>query len=193
MSEDFHQNMFKLTLLDCERLGKAINNHLKSLKILRIRRSQLLGDHCRALTHCLVSNETIEELDLSHCQIGDVGALCIAKVLCVHPTLRHLNLCNNNIGVLGAEGIGFALLMPNCGLITLDLRLNRLNHDGAMGIMRALVRSDKLEELSMAGCLFDDDETPVRVGQMLQLNSSLRKLDISNNWLDDDGGDVSLR
>lgn len=58
-----------------------------------------------------------------------------------------------------------------------------------MGIMRALVRSNKPEELVFAGCLFTD-ETAIRVGQMLKVNLSLKILDVSSNWFGDEGGQV---
>ncbi|RZC36889.1 hypothetical protein BDFB_004457 [Asbolus verrucosus] len=189
VSDKFNWNMFKLSVADCQRLGRSIH-HLKSLRVLRIHRSKLEDAHARALMQGFIKNETVEELDLSHCLIGDQGALCIAKVLCVHPKLRILNLCDNRIERLGCEGLGFALLEPGCSLEKLNLKLNPLREGGAMGIMRALVRGTKLVELSMAACEFDDD-APVRVGQMLILNTSLKKLDISNNWFDEEGGRVS--
>jgi hypothetical protein len=46
----------------------------------------------------MVKNMTITRLDFSHCQIGDDGALAIGKLLNVHPALKELVLCNNNIG-----------------------------------------------------------------------------------------------
>lgn len=188
VAEKFTWHMFKLSHMDCQRLGKSLNQ-LKSLRILRIHRSRLEDQHVRLLMQGLVKNQTIEELDLSHCLIGDQGALCIARVLCVHPKLKILNLCNNRIETLGSEGIGFALLEPGCSLEKLNLNLNPLCEGGAMGIMRALVRGTNLTEFSMASCEFDDD-APIRTGQMLKLNLTLKKLDVSNNWFDEEGGQV---
>jgi Ran GTPase-activating protein (RanGAP) involved in mRNA processing and transport len=189
VSDKFNWDMFKVSVGDCQRLGKALH-HLKALRVLKIHRSKLEDQHIRVLMQGFIKNETVEELDLSHCHIGDQGALCIAKILCVHPKLRILNLCNNKIERLGCEGLGFALLESGCSLEKLNLKLNPLGEGGAMGIMRALVRGTKLVELSMAACEYDDD-APIRTGQMLILNTSLKKLDVSNNWFDEDGGQVS--
>ncbi|CAH1374531.1 dynein regulatory complex subunit 5-like [Tenebrio molitor] len=186
VSDKFNWDMFKVSVGDCQRLGKALH-HLKALRVLKIHRSKLEDQHIRVLMQGFIKNETVEELDLSHCHIGDQGALCIAKILCVHPKLRILNLCNNKIERLGCEGLGFALLESGCSLEKLNLKLNPLGEGGAMGIMRALVRGTKLVELSMAACEYDDD-APIRTGQMLILNTSLKKLDVSNNWFDEDGG-----
>ncbi|KAJ8932297.1 hypothetical protein NQ314_014790 [Rhamnusium bicolor] len=187
--DDFSWNMFKLSVADCRNLGIAILE-LKQIKILRIHRSKLEYKHCQALMQSLVLNRTLVELDLSNCQIGDLGALCVAKVLEGHPTLKKLNLSNNYIGQIGSEGIGFSMLEHNCAqLEVLNMRLNPLKKDGAMGIMRALVRCSIPEELSMSGCLFDED-TPIKVCQMIKVNGSLKKLDVSGNWFGEDGGEA---
>lgn len=129
---------------------------------------------------------------MSYCQIEDRGALCVAKFLTLHPVLRKLNLANNLIGGTGGEGIGFALTRDTCcPLKCLDLRLNPLGHKGTMGILRAIVRPNRynLKELSLAACLFED-ETSVRVAQMVGLNRSITKLSISNNWFTKEAYDV---
>lgn len=50
------------------------------------------------LLQYIEKNSTITRLDLSHCNIGDQGALTIGKLLTVHPALKELVLCNNKIG-----------------------------------------------------------------------------------------------
>ncbi|GJQ88259.1 hypothetical protein Trydic_g13247 [Trypoxylus dichotomus] len=182
---DFTWNMFKVSVMDCRRLGKAILA-LKSLKVFRLHRSAIDDERVRALSQNLIKHKTITDIDLSHCLIGDQGALCIAKLLLTQQTLRSMILANNKIGVTGAIGIGFALLQNECcPLVHLDLRLNPLGHDGVMGIFRALVRGNIPEELNLAGCLFEE-ETALRLCQMLKLNSTLKWLDVSCNWFDED-------
>jgi len=56
------------------------------------------GSLVTILLEDMVKNMTITRLDFSHCQIGDDGALAIGKLLNVHPALKELVLCNNNIG-----------------------------------------------------------------------------------------------
>ncbi|KAJ8976667.1 hypothetical protein NQ317_004685 [Molorchus minor] len=184
---DFDWNMFKLSVEDCQRLGIALLS-LPNLTILRINRTVLEYKNCQALMQGLIFNQTLTELDLSNCQIDDEGALCVAKLLGSHPTLKILNLSNNCIKQLGAEGIGFTLLQESCAqLDVLNLRLNPLGNEGTLGIMRALVRCDIPKEVSMSGVLFDDD-TPMKVGKMIKINKGLKKLDLSNNWFGEDGG-----
>uniref|UniRef100_A0A6P7F4V2 Dynein regulatory complex subunit 5-like n=1 Tax=Diabrotica virgifera virgifera TaxID=50390 RepID=A0A6P7F4V2_DIAVI len=189
VKEDFNWNMFKVTILDCQRLGKAILD-LKNLKILRIHRSNIEDKHCQALMQNLIKNKTIVELDLSNCKIGDQGALCIAKFLMNHQLLRKLVLTNNLIGQIGAEGIGYALCQNSCPpLETLILTLNPLKHDGVMGILRALVRRPVPKELSLSTCQFGC-ETPDKLSKMLKWNDTLKVLDVSCNWFGKEGGEM---
>ncbi|XP_056636675.1 dynein regulatory complex subunit 5 [Diorhabda sublineata] len=191
VKEDFNWNMFKITVSDCQRLGKAILD-LKLLKVLRIHKSNIEDKHCQALMQNLIKNKTIVVLDLSNCKIGDQGTLCIAKVLMNHPTLRKLILTNNLIGQIGAEGLGYGLIQDTCPpLESLILRLNPLGHAGVMGILRALVRCSFPTELSLSSCLFED-ETPEKISKVLNWNDTLQVLDVSNNWFGEYGGDLMV-
>ncbi|VEN44616.1 unnamed protein product [Callosobruchus maculatus] len=188
VGEDFNWDMFKVSVTDCVRLGKAILE-LKQIKILRVHRSNIEYKHCQALMQSLIRNRTLVVLDLSNCNIGDQGALCVAKVLLTHPTLKKLNLTNNRIGQIGSEGISYALTLDKCARIhELNLRLNPLGHEGVMGVLRALVRCDIPKELIISGCNFEE-ETPWKLCRMIKHNTTLEGLDISNNWLGADGGE----
>lgn len=102
-SEIFEFRLFQISKDDCRNLGRGVLL-LKNITVLRLHKSQLRDEQIQALMQGLVKNKTIEELDLSHCVIGDHGALCIAKVVSVHPTLLKLILCDNQIMARGAEG-----------------------------------------------------------------------------------------
>ncbi|XP_076252023.1 uncharacterized protein LOC143191121 [Rhynchophorus ferrugineus] len=188
VGEDFTWNMFKVSVSDCQKLGKALLE-LRNLRHLSIHRSPIGFKHCQALVQGLVKHKTLEELDLSNCEIGDAGALCIAYYIIDGSSLTSINLANNQVGKIGAEGLGFAILSEKCETLSaIDLKMNPLGTDGTMGIMRALVRCSKIKRLSFAACVFDED-TPLKICQMLKLNESLKQLDISSNWFGNDGGD----
>ncbi|XP_060525005.1 dynein regulatory complex subunit 5-like [Cylas formicarius] len=188
VGENFSKNMYLISVMDCQRLGRALLD-LKYLKIVKIHRSRLEYSHCRALFQNLMKHGQFTELDLSNCHIGDTGALCVAYLLQNGTNLSTLKLANNGIGNIGSEGLGFAL---QCGtspnLTMLDLRLNPLKTDGTMGILRAMVRCALPTEISFAACHFEED-TPIKVCQMLRLNQSLKILNISNNWFGMEGGE----
>ncbi|KAK4883284.1 hypothetical protein RN001_006603 [Aquatica leii] len=189
--EKFCWDMFKFTELDCSRISSSFS-YLKNLKILRFHRCKMEDSQCRALLRGCITNNTLIELDLSHCAIGDQGALCVAKLMTVHPTLETVKLNDNKIQQVGAEGIGFALLQENCcPIIRLEIQENTLGHTGIMGLLRSLVRSDKPIELSIAACMAEG-ETPLRIAQMLAINSTLEVLDLSSNWFGEEGGDLLI-
>ncbi|CAH1976218.1 unnamed protein product [Acanthoscelides obtectus] len=188
VGEDFQWDMFKLSVTDCVRLGKGVLE-LKQIKILKVHRSNIEYKHCQALMQGLIRNRTLVELDLSNCKIGDQGALCVAKVISTHPTLKNLNLTNNRIGQIGAEGICYALTLETCArLDEVNFRLNPLGHEGVMGVLRAVIRCDIPRKLILSGVNFEE-ETSWKLAQMIKHNTYLEGLDISNNWLGEEGGE----
>lgn len=181
VGESFQWNMFRVSIDDAKHLAAAIVN-LKTLRVLDLHASNIEDKHLQILAQELIKVDTLEELSMKNCLIEDQGALCIAKVMLTHPTLQKLILANNKIGGRGGEGIGYALTKDTCcPMRHLDLRLNPLGHIGVMGLFRALVRVQKVEELIISGVGFGD-ETGIRLGAVIQLNSALKLLDVSNNW-----------
>lgn len=78
---------------------------------------QSIGQLCWALA----KNVTLTELDLSGCNIEDVGALQVADALAANEVLRSLNLARNRIQSSGAAALGNALHTSNTTLEYLDL------------------------------------------------------------------------
>lgn len=178
-------------MTDCHRLGRALLD-LAALKTLRIHRSKLEYPHCQALAQHLAKNHTLVELDLSHCAIGDRGALCVAKILQIQRTLRTVNLTNNYIGQIGAEGLAFVMCQSDCvALDGLVLKTNPLGSEGTMVLLRALIRCDIPRMLSLSGCMLEE-EIITKLSMMLMMNQTLKELDLSNNWFGERGGQVTL-
>lgn len=189
VGETFHWNMFEVSIAFFQRLGRALLD-LNNLIILRIHRCKMEYPHCQALIQNIIKNQTISILDISNCELGDEGALCVAKFLMNHTELQKLILMNDNIRQKGAEGIGFALMnLKQKHFECLNLRLNPLGRGGTMGIFRALVRCSNPKILSLSACLFEKD-IPERIGQVIKMNESLKELDISNNRFGTEGGDI---
>ena len=89
-------------------------------------------------------------------------------------------------GAAGATGLAYALTCIVAPLELLDLRLNTIGNEGVIHLCSALASSDCPQELILAGCGFTE-EAAIKVGQMLQQNTTLQALDVSNNCL----GEVS--
>lgn len=58
IGDNFNWNMFKVSVIDCRRLGKAVLS-LKHIKIFRLHRSRIEDDHVRALLKELIRNTTL--------------------------------------------------------------------------------------------------------------------------------------
>lgn len=89
-------------------------------------------------------------------------------------------------GAAGATGLAYALRSIGSPLELLDLRLNIIGNQGVIDLCSALASIDCPQELILAGCGFTE-EAAIMVGQMLQQNTTLQALDVSNNYL----GEVS--
>lgn len=86
------------------------------------------------------------------------------------------------LGAAGANGLAYALSRITSPLKLLDLRLNPIGNQGVTDLCSALANSEHPQELILAGCGFAE-ETGIKLGQMLQQNTTLQALDISNNNL----------
>lgn len=85
-------------------------------------------------------------------------------------------------GAAGATGLACGLTCTGSPLELLDLRLNIIGNEGVIELCSALASSDCPKELILAGCGFTE-EAAIKVGQMLQQNTTLQALDVSNNCL----------
>ncbi len=67
-----------------------------------------------AKVHPSCSHHVLEELDLSSCNVGDVGVEALALAVASNPgCLRRLDLSNNKISDAGATSLGKALIHAN--------------------------------------------------------------------------------
>lgn len=107
------------------------------------------------------SHQVLEELDLSSCNVGDVGAEALALALASNPgCLSRLDLSNNKITDAGSKALGRALVdaaaatsCTICEQIVLDN--NSIGDDGAAALAEALacgaVRSISMRSCSIRG------------------------------------------
>jgi Ran GTPase-activating protein (RanGAP) involved in mRNA processing and transport len=86
------------------------------------------------------------------------------------------------LGAAGANGLAYALSHIASPLKLLDLRLNSIGNQGVIDLCSALENSGHPQELVLAGCGFTE-EAGIKLGQMLQQNTTLQALDVSNNNL----------
>ena len=137
------------------------------------------------------SKVVLEELDLSSCNVGDVGAEALAIAIALNPNcLRRLNLSNNKITNAGARAIGMALMdarLLRSGVafeeIILDGNIG-ISDDGAAALAEAL-GIGAVKSLSLRSCSFQAQGAAVFGRSLVSLinsgNSGHFSLDLSGN------------
>ncbi len=123
----------------------ALSPHLRRLNLRRnIVSEVVLG----AATKCAAS---LEELDLSSCTLGQLGAaLLLVSPAC--PTLTELAVGGNELGNLGAEALARLLrLSGGFALKELHINHNDITEVGALALAHELANAYALRRISMQG------------------------------------------
>ncbi|KAM5262825.1 protein NLRC5 [Ctenodactylus gundi] len=170
--------MRKLHLSHLPLSGSKLAMLTRGLSHMRLLRSSrnITGD----ISHCQISEPfkaatSLEELALSHSQIGDAGAQHFAVILSGLPELRKIDLSANSIGPTGGVQLAKSLtfckhleeLILGCNTLedptalalaqrlpqhlkVLRLPSSRLGPEGALSLGQALDGSPHVEEISLA-------------------------------------------
>ena len=152
-----------------------------------------LGPLGGAAVAAMLKMHRCSDLDLCGNQIRDQGASAIAEMLEHNRSLTRLDLRSNDIGVDGASAIFFALA-KNSTLTDLDLGVppvgggvrNRLGAKAVETLSSLLKSNRSLFHLSLHGTGMGVEGSRV-FSQGFSFNTSLRRLDLGLNQLEDDG------
>ena len=134
------------------------------------------ADH---LAEVLSQNVGLKELDLSYNSLQATGATIVCKGMNKMTNLTKFNISNNNISSEAAHDIA-VVLSHNKSLEELDLSCNNFGASGAARLflrMKSLTRLIKLN----AGNIRMTDFAADIVANVLNNNSNLKELDLSNN------------
>ncbi|CAD1474237.1 unnamed protein product, partial [Heterotrigona itama] len=162
-NDGFEWRDFEISIEDCVGLGRGIKA-CPRLKKFTLTRSNLDRPRVAALLQGMLENDSIEEMDFSHCKLADKGAQAVGEFLCQKKkkNIKTLHLANNEIGAEGVAGIVYALLKTeDATLQHLNLKLNPLLDDGAFHMcafalafvtVSDLLRSKSLQVLDVSAC-----------------------------------------
>ena len=169
----------------CELSTKTLRCY-SSVHVLDISSNYMSYHGAIALTSCLKYFPYLEELHISsNMGVGEKGAIAIANALsdnlCTH--LEELNISGNHIG--DDEGCILARSLCQC-LLKLDISHNSIRVDGANAIADALKHCTHLEELNISGNHIGDDGACVLARSFCHYAQCLLKLDISYNDITSD-------
>eukprot|EP00743_Colponemidia_sp_Colp-15_P008495 GILK01009240.1.p1 GENE.GILK01009240.1~~GILK01009240.1.p1 ORF type:complete len:1664 (+),score=377.67 GILK01009240.1:149-5140(+) len=155
------------------------------LRELKLADNELGPEGLAVLVKGLIQNSTLTSLDLSNNGIGESGSELVSRFLC-QPTcaIKELTLCKNGIGLGGCTELGF-IFFHNTVLESLDLSENRIFATGMEHLIKPL-RDSKcpLKTLILKSCHLTSMGAQV-ISEQLKANSSLTRLNLEDNQLDD--------
>ena len=206
--------LVKLNLSKCELsesqiliIAKALNN-LSRLKYLDISHNKISDKAASELGSALSTNQVLEHLNLSSCQLLKLHIAGIAKgvskkesslmfldishntvtnnvsdeiasVVINNPLLEHLNLANCELSELQLSSIFEVLSKPSL-LTFLDISHNSLTNKASDEIASVVSNNPLLEHLNLANCELSELQLS-SIFEVLSKPSLLTFLDISHN------------
>jgi hypothetical protein len=111
----------------------------------------------------LQRNQTLQELSLSACHIGNEGVAFVARAMSQNKSLKLLDLTGNSIG-----------------------------NTGGIALTRALTHNRTLEALVLARNALTGPESGTAVNELLLKNKCLKRMDLCHNQIGRDGGAAML-
>lgn len=136
------------------------------------------------LANIVSSNQTIQVLDLSYCQINDKNGDSL-KILSRSQSLERLLLNGNRLGNNAAKGLSEAFEMGHFKYV--DLNDNEIGDEGVRAIALALESSTcQIVEIELKGNLIQDAGA-TELGESLRLNQTVEKLSLDHNEIGDEG------
>ncbi|XP_041960844.1 NACHT, LRR and PYD domains-containing protein 12-like isoform X20 [Alosa sapidissima] len=175
--------------LGVQLLFNGLSSPYCALQTLRFAGCKLTDQSCEIVTSVLqsVNSAQLQQLDLSHNDLGDSGVQPLSKGLsspyCNLQTLRFAGckLSEKSCGIVAT-----VLKSPN-SLIELDLSHNDLGDSGVQLLSKGLSSPHcKLHTLRLAECKLLEKYCGI-VATVLQSPNSMIELDLSHNYLGDSG------
>ena len=163
---------------------KALRNTSK-MKCLDLGNNGITVETVDLILPALHANQ-IESLKVGNNNLGDKGAMKLAKALRASSSLRHLELECNNITEEGAACIIAVILSRNANLTGLKLNGNSLQSAGVITIAQGLENICTLRKLWL-GCNNATKITANKIEVVLSHNTNLIELDLTENSLMSEG------
>jgi hypothetical protein len=137
----------------------------------------------RSIADSMRRNTTLQQLDLSACELNDQGISVLANAFAIrNASLQELNIYNNSITSVGVRALVDDNVDAVKTLTKLCLSGNPIRSEGAIILADAFERNamSSLKRLDLDRCGIDDDGL-VALLSALEQNTSLQILDLKNN------------
>ncbi|CAM4733630.1 unnamed protein product [Leuciscus chuanchicus] len=200
----------------CADLSSALRSNPSHLRELDLSKNNITASGVMQISDLLEHPQCkLEKLGLRSCDISDRGYTVLSSALRSNPSLRELDLSENNINELGVKMLSALLADPQSKLEKLELRSCNIS-DGGCAVLSSALRSNpslreldlsrnnitdsklkkisplledpqcKLQKLVLRSCNISD-EGCADLSSALRSNLSLRELDLSENKITDSG------
>ena len=156
-----------------------------------------------ALAH---GNADVKIIEIVNCEISDNAAIVISEFLKRNETLKTLKLSQSTVSIEAIEHF-MKVIQTNTStsLEVLDISSNNMCDDGMIVISKYLKHNRKIKELNIAGNIITEQGAKVvadlfccncKIGtvansgslsKITKVYSALQKIDISHNFISDDG------
>jgi Ran GTPase-activating protein (RanGAP) involved in mRNA processing and transport len=153
---------------------------MPNLQKISLNSCNLDSDLLQVLSDALVGKDKLTDLNLYSNDINSEGAKVIAGLLSDKVNLKCLGLSNNYIGHGGAREIAAVCQDSLFGLTRLSLESNLIGNMGLMGLSKALIENETLEEIYLYNNEVDDDSMRA-FADMLKNKKKLRVIGLEYN------------
>jgi Ran GTPase-activating protein (RanGAP) involved in mRNA processing and transport len=185
---ELHLNGTNLSPEACNVLGQslAMNRTLERLEFSY--NNNLRTESLEALVPGLKVNESITTLFLCDNLLRVDGAKSIADLVKHNKRIRNLYIERNELDDEGVTYIAMALPYNN-SIECINLSENRITNQGLGSLVENLgvseLNNSSINKLFLKSNAFSNIESARLIGRLIEVNRSLRYLDLSNNGLSD--------
>ena len=161
-----------------------IKNNIINIKMLTLRQCSIRHTEIEILVDALTTNTTITTLEITGCDIHDIGAHAIGTMLMTNTTITSLSIRFDDITGEGIHTIA-TMLTTNTTITQLDLMHNNLRNEGAILIANMLAVNTTLTILNL--CINNIGDNGIRaIADALRRNkkTKVRHLYLYNNRFD---------
>ena len=169
--------------------SESLNNILlsnKNILNMNISNNKSFGaEGIQGISSGIEHNSKLFLINLSHCNIGDEGAIYLSNSLFKNLDIKEIILIDNKIGEKGTKAIVDKLL-GKTSLKILDLSFNKINSKGGFYIGKGLIDAQGIQQL-LLGYNKLEDEGCEFIANGLEKNSSLFEINLDNNNISNKG------
>ncbi len=151
-----------------------------SLQELNIQRQEISCEGAKYLAKGLEKHTSLTSLTLWESKIGSYGINYLIKMLKKNPSITTLELGWNLFADFGARRFA-EMLDTNSSLATLNISGNKINAEEIKNLARSLGKNSHLTSLDLSDNMIDD-EAVKGVAEMLKKNTTLVDLNLNMNY-----------